>query len=150
MADARQRLAAVSWGANKNHSEPAQVTGIVSLPPISTKGCPSPRPLTPRATSNILSLASGHPDKRFHTQSRDQLKHSYGSVCCGTLLPSDHSDRRLNPSGQNLASIETASPITMNSRSTADRFTCIKDVTEVGGYFTSHRLSSWSSQSHGR
>ena len=40
-------LAAVSWGANKNHLEAAQVYGIVSLPPISTKGRPSLRPPTP-------------------------------------------------------------------------------------------------------
>jgi len=69
LPNACHHLARSELGANKNHLEAAKVNGIVSLP---------------------LSSASGHPEERFNTQSRDQLKHSYGSVCCETKLLSDH------------------------------------------------------------
>jgi hypothetical protein len=45
--NACHHLAAVSWGANKNHLEAAQENGNVSLSPISAKGRPSLHPPTP-------------------------------------------------------------------------------------------------------
>ena len=47
LSNACHHLAAGSWGANKNHVEAAQVHGIDRLPPISAKGRPSLRPLSP-------------------------------------------------------------------------------------------------------